>query len=95
MNSTLINRFPAVGLWFWIAGIAFGVGAGTQDGYLLLGGLVGAALGIWPAVAWEQEREEHEAAARRLGNASVGFLVKDAQWNEERQGFDIHEAEEL
>ena len=93
MNSIFINRFSAVAIWFWLAGLAMGCGLGTGNLYLVFSALAAAMLGGWPAATWETEREEKEKAAQSIGNVSVGFVVKDAQWNEERQGYDIHEAE--
>ncbi len=61
-----MNSFSVVGLWFWLTGIAFGIGAGTQDGYLMLASLAAASLGVWPAVAWELEREKKEDLPRRI-----------------------------
>ena len=68
MNSTLINRFSAVALWFWFSGMAMGVGLGTQNAYVIIGGLAAAALGGWPAAGWEVERGEKEDLARRIAD---------------------------
>ena len=95
MNSTLINRFSAVAIFSWIAGMATGSGFASENVYLVVAGFVAAAVIGWMAAVWETEREENERTARSVSNASVGFLVTDAQWSEERQGFDIDGAETL
>lgn len=66
MNSTFINRFPAVALWFWLAGVTMGAGLGSQNGYLIFFALAVAALGAWLVVAWEVERQEKEDLGRRI-----------------------------
>ncbi len=66
MNSMFINRFYVVGMWFWFTGMAMGVGLGTQNAYLLIGGLAAAALGGWPAAAWEVERGKKDDLPRRI-----------------------------
>ncbi len=64
MNSIFINRFSVVGLWFWISGMTMGIGAGTRNVYLLIGGMVAAWVGGWPAATWERDREGKQDLAR-------------------------------
>lgn len=71
MNSIFINRFSAVAMWHWLAGMSFGLGAGSQNAYLMFAGITAAALGGWPAVVWETEREEKEKAARPVSGAGI------------------------
>ena len=66
MNSVFINRFSFVALWFWFSGMALGIGVGTQNPYLFLGGFAALAVGCWPVAVWETERGENEALPRRI-----------------------------
>ena len=43
MNSTFINRFSAVAIFSWIAGMAAGTGFGSGNGYLVFAAFVAMA----------------------------------------------------